>query len=356
MEALVCVRPGELSLEQRESPTAGSGEALVRTRRVGLCGTDYHIFEGSHPFLNYPRVIGHELAVEVVSAPSGSGLRAGDICVVNPYLSCGHCVACRAGKPNACVTISVLGVHQDGGMTSEFTLPAGNLIPANGLSIDECATVEFLAIGAHAVRRAAVQSGDRVLVVGAGPIGLGAALFASLDSNAVTVTDLDADRSRAARELLGVSILDVETDSPAATFREAFDVVFDATGSRASMLRSFDYVAHGGRYVLVSVVKGPISVEDADFHRREMTLLASRNATSTDFARVMSAIRMGKVPVDRLITHRTSLANAVQDIPVWANEKRGLIKALIEIGDGEPAADVASDMIEVRAQTGRGRP
>ena len=137
-------------------PRPSPDQALVRPRRVGVCGTDYHIFEGQHPFLEYPRVMGHELAVEVVEAQDGSALRPGGICVVNPYLSCGRCNACLAGKPNCCVRISVLGVHQDGGMTQFLCLPAANLIAADGLSVDKCATVEFLAIGAHAVRRAAL--------------------------------------------------------------------------------------------------------------------------------------------------------------------------------------------------------
>ncbi|MEP7240956.1 MAG: alcohol dehydrogenase catalytic domain-containing protein, partial [Devosia sp.] len=207
IDALVCTQPGELQLVQRPDPEPRPGDALVRVRRVGVCGTDYHIFEGSHPFLQYPRVMGHELAVEVVSAPAESGFKAGDVCVVNPYLSCGDCVACRAGKPNCCVRISVLGVHQDGGMTSLLTLPVKNLVRADGLSVDECATVEFLAIGAHAVRRGAVAAGDRVLVVGAGPIGLGAAIFAKVAGGSVTVMDLDPERLEAARALLGVATI-----------------------------------------------------------------------------------------------------------------------------------------------------
>jgi threonine dehydrogenase-like Zn-dependent dehydrogenase len=146
---------------------------LVRPRRVGVCGTDYHIFEGKHPFLQYPRAMGHELAVEVLQAPAQARFAPGEICVVNPYFSCGQCVACLAGKPNCCVDLSVLGVHEDGGMAGLLCVPAANLIPAQGLMVDECAAVEFLAIGAHAVRRAGVTSRDKVLVVGAGPIGLG---------------------------------------------------------------------------------------------------------------------------------------------------------------------------------------
>jgi 2-desacetyl-2-hydroxyethyl bacteriochlorophyllide A dehydrogenase len=335
MDALVCSEPGTLQLVQMPTPRADAGAALVRPRRVGVCGTDYHIYEGKHPFLRYPRVMGHELAVEVVEAPAGSGFAPGEICVVNPYLSCGRCIACRAGKPNCCVSIAVLGVHRDGGMAGLLSLPAGNLLRADGLSEDQCAMVEFLSIGAHAVRRGTVSAADRALVVGAGPIGLGAALFARLSGAAVTVFDRDAERSAAAQFICGASVLpadqDIRESADSHTDGEGFDVVIDATGNRAAMETGFELVAHGGRYILVSVIKEAVAFMDPDFHRKEMTLLASRNATAEDFARVIAAIRDGSVPVDRLITHRTTLKGAVRDIQVWATEKAGLIKALVEI-------------------------
>jgi 2-desacetyl-2-hydroxyethyl bacteriochlorophyllide A dehydrogenase len=336
MRALVCRRPGELALEERPEPATGEAEALVAVRRVGVCGTDYHIYEGKHPFLHYPRVMGHELAVEVLEAAPGSDLSAGEVCVVNPYLSCSRCIACRSGKPNCCMHISVLGVHQDGGMTNLLSVPAANLIPAQGLTLDQCATVEFLAIGAHAVRRGGVSGRDKVLVVGTGPIGMGVAVFALLSGAEVSVFDRSQERSAAARSILGVDAISTEGDPTEAisafTNGDVFDVVFDATGSQQAMEKGFEFVAHGGRYVLVSVIKDSISFMDPDFHRKEMTLCGSRNATSRDFDQVMKAIREGAVPVTSLITHRTSLDRAVDDIPIWAKAKTGLIKAIVEIG------------------------
>jgi 2-desacetyl-2-hydroxyethyl bacteriochlorophyllide A dehydrogenase len=332
VEAIVCLRPGELRLEQRPAPRPAPGEVLVRPLRVGICGTDYHIFEGKHPFLEYPRVMGHELAVELLE-PAG-GLSAGEVCVVNPYVSCGACVACRNGKPNCCVRLAVLGVHRDGGMASLLAVPAGNLVPAPGLTPDQCAAVEFLAIGAHAVRRGAVSKRDRVLVVGAGPIGLGVALFARRAGAAVVVFDRDAERSEFARANTGAEAVPAGADPIGSGLPDAagFDSVFDATGSPRSMERSFENVAHGGRCVLVSVVKEQIAFSDPDFHRKEMTLLGSRNATTEDFHAVITAIREGSIPADRLVTHRTTLAGAVRELPRWATEKTGLVKALVELG------------------------
>jgi 2-desacetyl-2-hydroxyethyl bacteriochlorophyllide A dehydrogenase len=322
-------------LEDRPAPRREPEMALVRPLRVGICGTDYHIFEGKHPFLQYPRVMGHELAVEVLEAPSGSGVAPGNVFVVNPYISCEVCIACRAGKPNCCSQISVLGVHRDGGMARLLTLPPQNLVRAEGLTVDQCAAVEFLAIGAHAVLRGAVRAGDRALVVGTGPIGLGVVLFAKAAGADVAVFDHDLERARSAAAIAEVSAIafgdDVVDAVRAFTSGDGFDVVIDATGNHTAMERGFDFVAHGGRYVFVSVVKDPITFSDPDFHRKEMSLYGSRNATNEDFARVIAAINDGDVPVNRLITHRTNLADAVRNMPVWASQKAGLIKALIEI-------------------------
>ena len=169
-----------------------------------------------------------------------------------------------------------------------------------------------------------------MLVVGAGPIGLGVALFARLSGAEVVLFDRDAARAEVVASIAGVTPLP-EGSAPQET-GEGFDVVFDATGNARSMERGFDFVGHGGRYVLVSVVNEPITFRDPDFHRKEMTLLASRNATREDFDRVLAAMRDGEVAIERLITHRTRLADAVGDIPHWATDKSGLIKAVIEVG------------------------
>ena len=336
MKALVCTAPGELRIEERPEPGRRPGDVLARIRRIGICGTDYHIYEGNQPFLSYPRIMGHELAVEVVENSTGAGPAVGQICVVNPYLSCGSCIACRRGKPNCCTRIEVLGVHRDGGMTEYLSLPPGNLIAADDLSVDECAMIEFLAIGAHAVRRGFVTSADRALVIGAGPIGLGTALFASLTGATVTVMDRDAGRLAAASELMDVrhTLLadgDVLDAAMRLTEGDGYDVVFDATGNRASIESGFAYAAHGGRYVLVSVVQGQIGFTDADFHRKELTLLGSRNATAEDFDRVIAAVRAGQVRSDEWISNSTTLESAVTDIPRWAVNKQGLVKAMIKV-------------------------
>ncbi|HEY4985109.1 MAG TPA: alcohol dehydrogenase catalytic domain-containing protein, partial [Bradyrhizobium sp.] len=203
MRALQCVEPGKLVVIDRPEPSPGAGEVLVRVRRAGVCGTDLHIYEGTHPYLAYPRVIGHELSGEIASAGPGCALARGQQVYVIPYLSCGVCVACRRGRTNCCQRISVLGVHIDGGMANYICVPERNVVAADGVTLDQAAMVEFLAIGAHAVRRATPHANDRILVVGAGPIGIGCILFAKLTGAAVTVLDIRPDRLSFCRDRLG---------------------------------------------------------------------------------------------------------------------------------------------------------
>lgn len=180
------------------------GEVRLGISHVGICGTDYHIFEGKHAFLQYPRVPGHEISAGIAEAPAGSSLQPGDLVIVNPYLACATCIACRRGKPNCCTSIQVLGVHADGAMCDEIVVPETNVYPADGLTAEQAATVEFLAIGAHAVRRAGpAPEAARALVVGAGPIGLGTALFARIAGFAGTLADVSTERLAVGRDRFG---------------------------------------------------------------------------------------------------------------------------------------------------------
>ncbi|MDX8454821.1 zinc-binding alcohol dehydrogenase family protein [Mesorhizobium sp. VK9D] len=338
MKAVVCRSPGELALEDRDDPgTPPPGWARVAVSHVGICGTDYHIFEGKHPFLAYPRIMGHEVSGTIVEKGEGVDLAVGEPVVINPYLSCGKCIACRHGKPNCCVKIEVLGVHRDGAMCDEILVPGQNIYPANGLSLADAAAVEFLAIGAHAVRRSLGTPGQRTLVIGAGPIGLGTAIFARIAGLEVSLLDMSAERLGFAEKELGFAALDGSMAPPAelvrqATAGEGFDLVFDATGNTQSVQSAFAHVAHGGTLVLVSVVKDDITFSDPEFHKREMTLIGSRNALRADFDHVAASIRNGAVLLNKLVTHRTTLAQTPRDLARWAHEKSGLIKAVIEVG------------------------
>jgi 2-desacetyl-2-hydroxyethyl bacteriochlorophyllide A dehydrogenase len=335
MLSVICESPGVLRTQQTDVPVRAPGEVLLRVSRVGICGTDLHIFTGNQPYLQYPRVMGHEFSGVVVEAEDGSGFARGDGVYVMPYLSCGRCVACRQGKTNCCVEIKVLGVHRDGALTEYLSVPAQFVHKAEGVTLDQAAMLEFLAIGAHAVRRANVSAKQRVLVVGAGPIGMAAMIFAKLRGADVTCLDTRADRLALCKSQLkvdaAVAVGPTDTEELAAlTNQEFFDVVFDATGNIDAMNRGFGFVAHGGTYTLISIVPGQVTFSDPEFHKRETTLLASRNATTADFETVLEAMRAGLIPDQALNTHRMRLADVPEAFPRLLETGQTVVKALVE--------------------------
>ncbi len=336
MKALICHKPGRLSLIERDIPVPADGDVLVRIKRVGICGTDFHIFQGKHPFLEYPRVMGHELSGTVEDAGGSTRLKQGDNVYIVPYLSCGKCVACRRGVTNACQNIAVLGVHRDGGMCEYLCVPEGNVISAGKASLDEAAMIEFLAIGAHGVKRSGIQASDRVLVVGSGPIGMSAIIFAKARGADVTVMDVREDRLAFTIDALGANRIllaneDAEAQAKRLTDGDFFDVVIDATGNAGAMQRGFGFVAHAGRYVLVSVVRQDITFSDPEFHKRETTLFASRNAQPDDFAEVVRQMEAGRVPTAALNTHRGPLSDAPGLFTEWLRPEARVIKAILEV-------------------------
>jgi 2-desacetyl-2-hydroxyethyl bacteriochlorophyllide A dehydrogenase len=280
--------------------------------------------------------MGHELSGIVEEAPAGGTLSPGDPVYIVPYISCGSCHACRQGKTNCCRNIQVLGVHRDGGMTEYLSLPERFVHKAEGISLDQAAMIEFMAIGAHAVRRSGVRTGQRALVVGAGPIGIAVAIFAELQGAEVTMLDTRDDRLEFCQAHLRISNTvraapdDAERLS-ALTGGDFFDAVFDATGSPKAMERGFGFVAHGGTYVLVSIVAGDITFSDPEFHKRETTLLGSRNATGEDFETVMAAMRSGRIPTEALNTHRMTLADVPARFAGLLDPSAGVVKAIVEV-------------------------
>ncbi|MHA7964691.1 zinc-binding alcohol dehydrogenase family protein [Paenibacillus sp. CAU 1782] len=338
MKGIVCKEAG--SFEWREDmpePLRQPEEAIVRIRRIGICGTDLHAYQGNQPFFAYPRVLGHELAgiIEEIG-PNEAGLKAGDQVGIIPYLHCGTCLACRSGKTNCCTEMKVMGVHVDGGMREKIAVPVTHLIATNDLTLDQSAMLEPLAIGAHAVRRSGLKAGDTALVIGAGPIGLGVMAFARYVGARVIAMDINDERLQFCQTWAGASEVVNARKEPEAAIAKLTEgdypaVVFDATGNAQSMTQAFKLVAHGGTLVYVGLVKSDITFHDPDFHKREMTLMGSRNATRSDFDLVLEAVSKGFVDIDRYITHRSTLDGMIEPFQQWLKPETGVIKALVEI-------------------------
>lgn len=333
MKTLVCTSPHHFEYTDTEKPVIKPGETLLRIQRIGVCGTDLHAFEGTQPYFEYPRILGHELAA-VIEETDAPGFKKGDAVTIIPYFNCGKCIACRRGKPNCCVSMKVCGVHVDGGMREFLAVPSSSLVQGEGLSLDELALVEPLAIGAHAIRRAGVEKGEFVLVAGAGPIGLGTMEFARIAGGKVIAMDVQENRLDFCRNKLGIGYTvnareDVMAELQRITDGDMPTVVIDATGNLRAMNNAFQYLAHGGRYVLVGLQKEAISFSHPEFHKRESTLMSSRNATRADFDHVLTSMRSKLVDPATYITHRLSFGAVKDEFALLADPGSGVIKAMI---------------------------
>ncbi|MCE7040480.1 zinc-binding alcohol dehydrogenase family protein [Dyadobacter sp. CY312] len=337
MNTLVCITPGEFAYQDSEIPELQPGHTIIKIKRIGICGTDLHAFEGTQPYFNYPRILGHELAGEIVETDGAPGFAVGESVTFIPYFNCGECIACRNGKPNCCTTIKVFGVHIDGGMSEYVSVPSYSLIHGNGLSFDELALVEPLAIGAHGIRRAAVTKEDTVLVVGAGPIGLGTMEFARIAGATVIALDINDSRLQFCREKIGVShTINAVTENVQERLVELTNgdmptVIVDATGNLRAINTAFQYLAHGGRYVLIGLQKGEITFSHPEFHKREATLMSSRNATRIDFEHVTESMKAGLIDPTTYITHRVVFEDVKNEFQSWLDPANGVIKAMVAL-------------------------
>ena len=326
MRQILLNAPGELVERHVEIPSAPPGEALLAIRRVGVCGSDFHALAGRHPVYTYPRVLGHELSGEIVNIPANNlGLRAGDLCAIDPYIFCGACRACSKGRTNCCEHLRLYGVHVDGGMQGFLSVRIDLLHKSTVLSLDQLALIETLGIGAHAVVRSALRQGEAALVIGAGPIGLGVTQFALAAGAGLCVVEPNPIRRHFA-ETMGARALP-KPDG------QLYDVVFDATGSADSMGSSLEHVAPTGRLIYVGLTKDPITLNDALLHRREVTVFASRNSYG-QFPRIIRMIEEGAIDTTPWITDRMTLS----DVPLKLKDLPGkttLIKALVELDDSD---------------------
>ena len=338
MDALVLEAPRRFARTAVAAPAApGPGEALVRVHRIGICGTDISGYLGKMPFFSYPRIPGHELGVEVVAVgPGVENVKPGDRCAVEPYINDPNSYASRRGKPNCCERLEVLGVHRDGGMRPQFLLPARKLHVSQKLAFEQLALVETLAIGCHAVQRAAPQPGDQCLIIGAGPIGLAVLEFVKLAGITPIMLDMNAARLDFCKRTMGITHAiqlseRVDQDLRAVTDGHLPDVVFDATGSSASMSAAFGYVAPGGKLVYVGITTDEVRFRHPPFHKVEGTLLCSRNALPDDFGRIIGHIEAGRLDTRPWITHRTPFGGLIDAFPSFTLPETGVIKAMVEM-------------------------
>lgn len=330
-------RFARVSIPEPGAPAAG--QALVKTHRMGICGTDYSGYLGKMPFFSYPRIPGHELGVEVIAVGEGvENVQVGDRCSVEPYMNCGQCYACRKGNSNCCEKLNVIGVMIDGGLCEQFLIRAEKLHPSSQLSFEQLALVETLGIGCHACDRGSPREGDHVLIIGAGPIGLATLEFTRLTGATITIMDMVPSRLEFCRRTYGVPHT-IEFKGDGSELEQVMDitggdryfVVTDATGNNHSMSAAMQYVAHTGSLVYVGITTKEVSFLHPILHKPEMTLKASRNALPSDFRRIIALIENGTINTDPWVTHRTSFDRVIEEFDDFTRPESGVIKAVIEL-------------------------
>ncbi len=337
MKAIILEKPGHFkNIEVAQITTPKAGEVTLKIRQLGVCGTDLHAYNGKQPYFNYPRILGHEIAAEVVSIGDGvTHLKVGDLCSVNPGINKQIDQAVRRSKTNCGTSLSLIGVHEDGAMQEFINHPAGLVFPANGLSLDQISMIEPLAIGSHAVERADIQPEDIVLVVGAGPIGIGTVAMALLKSAKVLVLDMNQNRL----DFINQKFPSVETillnDKVENTLKEILNgdlptVILDATGNKTSMENCINLITPSGTIIFVGLFIGDFSFHDPLFHKKEVTLKSSRNAVATDFTKLIRLLKAGLVNIDGLITHRITFNSIIENWDKLYLPEEKVIKAIIE--------------------------
>lgn len=316
MKAWFLLGPEQLEPRAVPDPVPGPEEAVVRVGAVGICGSDVEAFAGTHPLPNYPRLPGHEFAGEVVEVGSAwRGLPVGTRVAVDPARHCGRCYACQQGRPNCCAEVSIAGVHRPGAMAEYVLCRAEQLIPLpDEMTFVTAAMIETLSIGAQATARAQLLPGDKVVLLGAGAIGLCCLMMAKLRGAEVLLSEPLAWR-RALAEELGAARC-VEPASLPEAVREftggyGAHVVMDATGEVEAAESAFSLVGSAGRVVLLTLSAEPIRVQPWQLVRQELTVLGSR-LSRADFGELVELAATGRAPIEKLVTHRYPLAAVAQ--------------------------------------------
>ncbi len=315
MPTLVLSAPHQFVTRPSVMPEVPDGHVLLRVRHVGVCGTDLNAYVGKHALLTYPRILGHELGCSVEAVGAGvAHLEAGDQVAVEPLLSCGACYACRVGKSNCCRDLKVMGVHVDGGMTERIVVPADKAHRSRVLNMEQLALLETLTVGAHAIRRGGLQPNETVLILGAGPIGLGALQIARALGARPLVADIADHRLDIALQLGAEEVINPARQDLAAfildrTDGEGVPMALEAIGNPATMRQTLDLVAPGGRIVLVGWTESAVGYNGADLLRKEVTLFGSRNSRG-EFPFVRDLAEQGLVNLAGMVSHRFPLADA----------------------------------------------
>lgn len=337
MKAIQITALEQVQITNLEMPVLQSGEVLVRIRYVGFCGSDLNTFLGKNPMVKLPVIPGHEVGAEIVAVANDvpSHLETGMAVTLNPYTNCGKCASCRNGRVNACKDNETLGVQRNGSMREFLTIPWQKVIPAAGLSVKECALIEPLSVGFHAVDRGQVTDLDIVMVIGCGMIGIGAIIRSVLRGATVIAVDMDDEKLALVRTLGVKYTINSKTENVherLQTFTQGFgpDVVIEAVGSPVTYVMAVEEVAFTGRVVCIGYAKSDVTFQTKLFVQKELDIRGSRNALPADFRAVIHYLQQGKCPKEIFISKVIQPEEALSALQAWSANPGKVFRILVE--------------------------
>lgn len=337
MKAVMIDKPFEIKVTDIEMPVVEEGEALLKILYCGICGADVASYTGNQPFTTYPRIPGHEFSAQIVSIPENDrNLKAGDIVTANPYFNCGSCYSCQRGFVNCCTDNQTMGVQRDGSFCEYVAMPIERIYEGKGLSAKELALVEPFTISYHALNRAAVKQGDKVLIVGAGPIGLFALLAAKAKGAKVYVADVLEGRLEMAKQFGAEGVInsgkcDIKDEAMKITAGNGFDVCVEACGLSVTFLACIDCAAFAANIILIGNGKKETTFLHSVLLKKELNVFGSRNSYASDFKAVIDLIASGRVDVMKMVSAVYPMEHADDAFKALANNTGSLAKVLIEM-------------------------
>lgn len=337
MKAIQITKPSVMKVVDMEKPCVGAGEVMVKLHYVGFCGSDLNTFLGRNPMVKLPVIPGHEVGavIEAVGEGVPEELKTGMSVTLNPYTNCGKCAACRNGRVNACQFNETLGVQRSGVMTEYAVVPWQKIIPAEGISPRDCALIEPMSVGFHAVSRASVEDNETVLVIGCGMVGLGAVVRAALRGATVIALDLDDDKLALAKQVGATYVInslkeDVHERVLQLTQGLGADVVIEAVGSPATYVMAVNEVSFTGRVVCIGYAKSEVSFQTKLFVQKELDIRGSRNATPSDFRSVIHYMKTTDFPAESFISRIVMPDEAADAIQQWADAPAKVFRILVK--------------------------
>ena len=337
MKVVYVEEPGKIEIREKEMPTLKKGEALLKIKYCGICGADVATFTGNQPFTTYPRIPGHEFSAEIVEIEENDrGLKVGDIVTANPYFNCGHCYSCERGIVNACTDNQTMGVQRDGSFAEYVAMPIERIYPGKGLSAKTLALIEPFSIGYHAVSRGHVKPGHKVLVIGAGAIGIFAAVSAKLKGAEVYISDVFEKRLENALKFGVDGIIDVSKEDLLERTKEitngnGFDICIEAVGQSATFLNCIDAAAFGADIILIGNGKKETTFNHSILLKKELNVYGSRNALKKDFLELIDLISSGKINVDHIVSDIFDKEDAIKVFDALVHNDGSRFKVLIKM-------------------------